>query len=72
MDEVSIDMDFLPRVSVSLSDVKDLAYKLVNEIEESDKKIIYLKNVQRQLRVSKNKLLRISAIFFRLDPTSLL
>ena len=41
-----------PRVSVSLADVKDLAYKLVNEIEESDKKIIYLKNVQRQLRVS--------------------
>ena len=56
-------MDFLPRVSVSLADVKDLAYKLVNEIEESDKKIIYLKNVQRQLRVSKNKLLGISAIF---------
>lgn len=34
------------------SDVKDLASKLVNEIEGSDKKIIYLKNVQRQLRVS--------------------
>jgi len=32
--------------------VKDLASKLVNEIEECDKKIIYLKNVQRQLRVS--------------------
>lgn len=31
-------------------DVKDLASKLVNEIEESDKKIIYLKLVQRQLR----------------------
>lgn len=29
-----------------------MASKLVNEIEESDKKIIYLKNVQRQLRVS--------------------
>ena len=32
--------------------MKDLASKLVNEIEECDKKIIYLKNVQRQLRVS--------------------
>lgn len=33
-------------------DVKDLAAKLLKEIEESDRKIIYLKNVQRQLRVS--------------------
>ena len=32
--------------------MKEVASKLVNEIEESDKKIIYLKNVQRQLRVS--------------------
>lgn len=31
-------------------DMKDLASKLVNEIEECDRKIIYLKNVQRQLR----------------------
>ena len=36
----------------SFSDVKDLASKLVNDIEECDKKIIYLKNVQRRLRVS--------------------
>lgn len=39
-------------VLLFLVDVKDLASKLVNEIEESDKKIIYLKHVQRQLRVS--------------------
>ncbi|XP_068746052.1 ras guanine nucleotide exchange factor Y-like isoform X2 [Montipora capricornis] len=31
-------------------DVKELALKLVNEIEESDKKIVYLKRVQWQLR----------------------
>ena len=42
----------MKHLSFYLTDVKDLASKLVNEIEESDKKIVYLKHVQRQLRVS--------------------
>lgn len=34
------------------TDVKDLANKLLQEIEDSDKKIIYLKHIQRRLRVN--------------------
>ena len=41
----------MKHLSFYLKDVKDLASKLVNEIEETDKKIVYLKHVQRQLRV---------------------
>ena len=49
------------------SDVKDLASKLVNEIEESDKKIIYLKNVQRQLRVSVQRMFAVKSQIGRRD-----
>ena len=49
------------------SDVKDLASKLVNEIEGSDKKIIYLKNVQRQLRVSVQRMFAVESQIGRRD-----
>lgn len=49
------------------SDVKDLASKLVNEIEGSDKKIIYLKNVQRQLRVSVQRMFAVESQIGRQD-----
>ena len=40
------------RLLLFLDAVRDIATKLLKDIDESDKKILYLKSVLRRLRVS--------------------